>query len=191
MKNNLETIIEFNKEFTEKKEYEKYNTGKLPDRKILILTCMDTRLVELLPQALNIKNGDAKIIKNAGGIIVHPFGSAMRSILVAIYELGVEEIYIIPHHDCGICNLDTSETIEKMTKRGIENSLINNLFHSGIDVKKWLHGFEDVEESLNKSISVVKNHPLMPKNIPVHGLIIDPKTGKLDLVVNGWDFCEK
>ncbi len=187
-KYNLGTIIQFNREFVKNKEYEKYDTDKSPDRKIAILTCMDTRLTELLPQALNIKNGDAKIIKNAGGTIVHPFGSAMRSILVAIYELGVEEIYIIPHHDCGICNLDTTEMVDKMMKRGIEHSLINNLFHSGIDIRKWLHGFEDVEESLNKSISIVKNHPLMPKNIPIHGLIMDPETGKLDLIVNGWEF---
>lgn len=187
-KYNLGTIIQFNREFVKNKEYEKYDTDKSPDRKIAILTCMDTRLTELLPQALNIKNGDAKIIKNGGGTIVHPFGSAMRSILVAIYELGVEEIYIIPHHDCGICNLDTTEMVDKMMKRGIEHSLINNLFHSGIDIRKWLHGFEDVEESLNKSISIVKNHPLMPKNIPIHGLIMDPETGKLDLIVNGWEF---
>ena len=53
---------------------------------------MDTRLTELLPAALGIKNGDVKIIKNAGGTITHPFGSAMRSLLVAIYELGIREV---------------------------------------------------------------------------------------------------
>ena len=62
---------------------------------------MDTRLIELLPAALGIRNGDAKIIKNAGGVITHPYGSVMRSLLVAILELGVEEVMVIGHTDCG------------------------------------------------------------------------------------------
>ena len=49
---------------------------------------MDTRLTELLPAALGIKNGDVKLIKNAGGVVMAPFGSVMRSLLVAVYELG-------------------------------------------------------------------------------------------------------
>ena len=53
---------------------------------------MDTRLTELLPAALGLKNGDAKIIKNAGGVITHPYGSVVRSLLVAILELGVEQV---------------------------------------------------------------------------------------------------
>ncbi len=179
--------MEFNKQFVDSKEYLKYQSSKTPDKKIAIVTCMDTRLTELLPQALNIKNGDAKIIKNAGGNIVHPFGSAMRSIIVAIYSLEVEEVLIIPHYDCGVCNFDENKIINEMKKRGIEDKTIDNLRHSGIDINKWLHGFDDVTESLYKSVSIVKNHPLIPKNIPIHGLIIDPTSGKLDLIVNGWN----
>ena len=190
IKKNLEEIMEFNKQFVDSKEYLKYQSSKTPDKKIAIVTCMDTRLTELLPQALNIKNGDAKIIKNAGGNIVHPFGSAMRSIIVAIYSLEVEEVLIIPHYDCGVCNFDADKIINEMMKRGIEGNTLDNLRHSGIDINKWLHGFDDVTESLQKSVSIVKNHPLMPKNIPVHGLIIDPTTGKLDLIVNGWNEIE-
>ena len=62
----IEQMLEYNKKFVENKEYEKYATTKYPDKKIAIVTCMDTRLVELLPAALGIKNGDVKLIKNAG-----------------------------------------------------------------------------------------------------------------------------
>jgi hypothetical protein len=51
----------------------------------------------LLPAALGLKNGDAKIIKNAGGLVISAFDSAMRSLIVAIYELGVEEIMVVAH----------------------------------------------------------------------------------------------
>ena len=86
----IEEIIRHNKSFVANKEYEKYLTSKYPDKRLAILSCMDTRLTELLPAALGLKNGDAKIIKNAGGLVINPFDSAMRSLLVAIYELGVE-----------------------------------------------------------------------------------------------------
>ena len=56
----LDEILEFNKQFVANKGYEKYITNKYPDKKIAILSCMDTRLTELLPAALGIKNGDVK-----------------------------------------------------------------------------------------------------------------------------------
>ena len=82
----IEQIVEYNKKFVENKGYEPYLTSKYPNKKLAVLTCMDTRLTELLPAALGLKNGDAKIIKNAGGVITHPYGSVVRSLLVAILE---------------------------------------------------------------------------------------------------------
>ena len=185
LNSNLKNILNFNQDFLKKKEYKKFVTTKQPERKMVIVSCMDTRLTELLPQAMSIKNGDAKIIKNAGGVIVHPFGSAMRSILVSIYEFDVNEVYIVAHKECGMCNLDTADIIGKMIKKGIAKETIKILRSSGIDVEKWLHGFSCVEESLKKSISIVREHPLLPSKVAVHGLIIDPKTGELELVEDG------
>ena len=90
----IDEILNYNKEFVKEEKYKKYITTKYPDKKIAILTCMDTRLTELLPAALGIKNGDVKIIKNAGGVVTSPFGSVVRSLLVAIFELGVNEVIL-------------------------------------------------------------------------------------------------
>jgi carbonic anhydrase len=79
----LHDILEFNKTFVENREYEKYDRNKMPKKRMVILTCMDTRLLELLPKAINVSNGDVKTVKNAGAIVSHPFGSIMRSILLA------------------------------------------------------------------------------------------------------------
>ena len=187
IKNNLEDILKFNKEFVEKKEYEKYNTTKYPDKKIAILSCMDTRLTELLPKALDLKNGDAKIIKNAGGTVIHPFGSAMRSLLICVYEFDIKEIFIIGHYDCGVSSMDTDKMIKKMIEKGIDVQTLDTLSRAGIKVKKWLHGFDCVEESVRESVTKVKNHPLMPSNVAIHGLIMDPLTGRLDVAVNGFE----
>ncbi len=117
----IDDILEFNKKFVESKGYEKYITNKYPDKKIAILSCMDTRLTELLPAALGIRNGDVKIIKNAGGVISHPFGSVIRSLMVAIYELGVKEVMVVAHSDCFE---DTEKSVKGTVRAIMEHPLI-------------------------------------------------------------------
>ncbi len=153
---------------------------------MVILTCMDTRLVELLPRALNLRNGDVKIVKNAGALIMHPFGSIMRSLLVAVYQLQAEEVAIIGHYDCGMSGMKPDVVIEEMKKRGVSDEIFGTLNYSGIDINEWLHGFDNVKDSVSHSVEIVKNHPLMPKDVPVHGLVIDPSTGRLDKVIDGY-----
>ena len=92
-------MLTHNHDFVLHKKFEPYLTDRFPYKKLVVVTCMDTRLVELLPVALDLKNGDAKIIKVAGAIVTHPFGSVMRSILVAVYALGAEHIVVVGHHD--------------------------------------------------------------------------------------------
>ncbi|RJX37352.1 carbonic anhydrase [Paenibacillus pinisoli] len=182
-------LMAFNKTFVEEKQYEAYLTDKFPEKKIAILTCMDTRLVELLPKALNLRNGDAKFIKNAGAILTQPFGSAMRSILVAVYELGAREVLVIGHHGCGMTNLDTQGMIEKFSQHGIDPLAIETLENSGIRMEKFLRGFASAEEGVMHSVRMIRKHPLFPKAIPVHGFVIHPETGELEVIVE--DFREE
>lgn len=181
----LNEILDYNHEFVSEKEYEPYITTKFPDKHIVILTCMDTRLVELLPKAMNIKNGDVKIVKSAGAVINHPFGGIMRSLLIAVYELQANEVYIVGHYDCGMSSIEPDKMMNKMIERGIAQETIDMLKHSGVELDEWLRGFTDVQETVKHSVEMVRNHPLMVKEIPIHGLVINPATGQLDLVVDG------
>lgn len=182
----LQKILKHNEDFVTNKEYEKYITSNQPNMKMVVLSCMDTRLTELLPKALNIKNGDIKLVKNAGATIMHPFGSIIRSIIVAIYEYQANDVLVIGHYGCGMNNLNSDKIVEKAISRGISPEVITTLNNAGIDIKKWLHGFNSVEESIKESVELIKNHPLVPKDVNVHGLIIDPETGKLEVIVNGY-----
>lgn len=181
----LDEILAHNRTFVASEAYKDYETTKFPDKKMIIFSCMDTRLTQLLPSAMNLKNGDAKIIKNAGAMLTHPFGSVMRSILVAIYELKAEEIYVIGHGGCGMSSVDYGRIHEAMLSNGIEASTISTLEHAGIDLKGWLQGFACVEESVEDTVMKIRNHPLVPKSILVHGLVMDPVTGHLDVIVRG------
>ncbi len=187
----LNDILEHNEKFVENKDYEEFQTTKFPKKRIVILTCMDTRLIELLPKAMNLKNGDAKIIKSAGAIIAHPFGGIMRSILVALYELGADELYIIGHYDCGMSSVDVNHMKGSMNERGIDTETFKMLEYSGIDLCDWLRGFDDVTESVIESVDAARNHPLMADDIPIHGLVADPDTGRLDVIVDGYKYLEE
>lgn len=175
----IEQILEENRQFVANKQYEKYVTTKFPNKKIVILSCMDTRLTELLPAALNIKNGDVKIIKNAGGTVSHPFGSVMRSLMIAIYEFGVQEVLVIGHYDCGMQGFDPALLIEKMKARGITQNTIDLVTSCGVDLNKWLKGFENVTDSVKSTVQSIAAHPLIPKDVLVYGLLMDPETGEL------------
>lgn len=182
----LYELLDYNKKFVDEKIYEEYVTEKSPKKKMVLVSCMDTRLTEMSFKSLGLKSGDIKHIQNAGAVISHPYGSTIRSILVAVYMLGVDEVVIMGHHDCGFGALKPEPMIDKMLSRGIKEETLDTLRHSGIDIDNWLKGFDSVEESVTEGVKKVKTHPLLVADVPVHGLVINPDDGKVDLVVDGY-----
>lgn len=175
----IQEILEHNRQFVASKGYEKFLTDKYPNKRLAIVTCMDTRLVQLLPAALGLKNGDFKIIKNAGGTITNPFDSTLRSLLVSIYELGVQEVMIIGHTECGVQGMDSKHMQHLMKERGISEQNINLMKHCGIDLDSWLHGFDSTEAAVLETVDLVRNHPLIPADVAIKGYIMDSATGAL------------
>ena len=173
----IDNILEYNRQFVEKKGYEPYVTDKYPKKRLAVLTCMDTRLTELLPKALGLNNGDAKIIKNAGGLVISETDSAIRSILVAIYELGVNEVMVVHHSTCGACHMSYEHFKPHMLEAGVSEDVLKEWEGKGIG--QWLEGFHDTEASVRKTVAAIVNHPLVPKTITVRGFIIDSVTGQL------------
>ena len=166
----IDQIIDYNKDFVARKGYEKYLTDKYPDKKLAVLSCMDTRLTELLPA----------IIKNAGGLVISAFDSAMRSLIVAIYELGVEEIMVVAHSHCGACHMSYDHFHHEMIARGVTDKTLDTIRKCGIDLDQWLEGFKDTPTSVRKTVETIKTHPLVPKDIVVRGFIIDSEIGELE-----------
>lgn len=176
----IQEIKDFNRRFVDSEGYLKYATDKYPDKKIAIVTCMDTRLVELLPAALGLRNGDVKIIKNAGATIINPFDSTMRSLLIAVYELGVNEIMVVGHTGCGVQGMNADEMLHLMKERGVSEEHITLMEHCGINLREWLHGFEDTDQAVRETVEVIARHPLMPPDgVNVQGFVMDSYTGEL------------
>lgn len=176
----IEELLQHNRDFVASHGYERFATDKYPDKKIAIVSCMDTRLVELIPAALGLRNGDVKIIKNAGAVITNPFDSTMRSLLIAVYELGVNEIMVIGHTGCGVQGMDADEMLHLMKERGVSREHISLMEHCGINLREWLHGFEDTDEAIRETVDLIRNHPLMPpQGVTVRGFVMDTRTGEL------------
>ena len=175
----IDSVLAHNRAFVAGGEFARYATDKYPDKKLAVVSCMDTRLTELLAAALGLKNGDAKIIKVAGAEVAHPFGSVMRSLLIAVCELGVEDIMVVAHTNCGAQHMSGAAMIDSMRRLGASDERIEFARHCGIDFDRWLAGFGDTEESVRKSVDLILNHPVMPPHVRVAGFVMDSVTGEL------------
>lgn len=172
----LDEVLENNKEFV--KDFEGEELSHHPQKKLAILTCMDTRLTGFLEPALGIERGSAKIVKNAGNTIVGE--DAIRSLAVAVYALGAEEIMVIGHTNCGMVGTDTKKLENAMKERGITDEAI-----AQYDLAEWIGELSSEEENVVETVETIKNHPLISNEIPIHGLMIDIVSGELDVLVDG------
>ena len=178
----IDEILEYNEAFVKNGSYRPFLAGKYPQKQLAVLSCMDTRLVELLPAALGIRNGDVKMIKNAGGMITDPMDTSVRSLLIAILELHVKEVMVIGHTDCGVSKITPDTIRTRLLDRGIPEEAILHMERSGLDFRCWFQGFETPEEEVRRSVSLLRNHPLIPSDIRITGFVIDVETGKLTAV---------
>ncbi len=178
----LNKILEANRKFVKPGAFPPL--AKDPKKQFAIFTCMDTRLVEFLEPAMGIRRGDAKVIKNAGNTLVDPLhGGVIRSLVAAIFMLGVEEIFVIGHRDCGMSSVDASALKQRMVDRGIDPTIIDQLVP---DLAQWLGAFSCPEENITDVVGKIRGNPLIPKEVPIHGLIFCPDDGHLDILVNGY-----
>lgn len=178
----LTAILKHNANFVRNEGYKPLNVD--PDLHVnmsrcVIVSCMDSRLTALLPAALGLRNGEAKFVKTAGAVVSHPFGSVMRSVLVALYELRASEVFVVGHTDCGMGGLDPDKTVRKMIQAGVPAERLTVLESAGVDVRSFLRGFQSLDASVIASADAVRKHPLVPPHVRVHSLIIDSNTGAL------------
>lgn len=178
----LDSVLRANRKFARKGAFSPL--PKNPSRQLAIFTCMDTRLVDFLEPAMGLRRGDAKVIKNAGNTIVDPHGgTVIRSLVCGIFLMGVDEVFVVGHRDCGMANVDVSDLKRKMIERGISENAID---HHVPDLSQWLGTFSHPVENVERVVGIIRHNPLIPSEVPVHGLLFCPDDGHLELVVNGY-----
>jgi len=144
---------------------------------IIIFTCSDSRLVELLEPAMGLSRGDASIIKNAGIAVTD---DVIRSMAVQLFNFDVQEIFVVGHTDCLVARIKTYDFTEAMKKKGVPREAIP----SG-DLRGWLCAASTERERVRESVEGIRKSPLIPRDVLIHGLLMDSRTGALDVVVKG------
>ncbi|MBR1804944.1 MAG: carbonic anhydrase [Selenomonadaceae bacterium] len=158
---------------------EDHHESKLPKKHLAIVTCMDTRLVNFLEPALGLSRGDVKIIKQAGNVLTGVFDATVRSLLVCIYELGVKEIAVIGHHECGMAKTTSQSLTKAMVERGVSPDAIKMVER---ELVEWADSFQRPEENVKEVVKQLRENPLIPKDVKVHGLMFHPRSGKVELL---------
>lgn len=176
----LDEVMAHNDRFVSERQG---NMKRAPEKKVAVFTCMDTRLVEFLEPAMGIRRGDAMVIKNAGSAVLDPNGGVIRSLLIAIYALGCEELFVIGHLDCGMAELDVEQVEREMRRRGVPEESLQGLQP---DLTEWFGGFRDVYANVLRVSQLLRANPLIPNDVPVHGLMFDPTTGSLESLDSGY-----
>ena len=158
-------------------------SNKKPSRQLALFTCMDTRLVDFLEPAMGIARGEVKVIKNAGNSVTGPFEATIRSLVIGIFELGVKEVMVVGHRDCGLCDVTSGALVEKMLARGISADAIKMVEK---ELEDWIDHFHHPEDNVQDVVLKIRTNPLIPKDVPIHGLLFDPHTGELEVLVDGY-----
>ncbi len=148
---------------------------------VVALTCIDPRLNAFFPNALALPAEEFIWLRNAGNIITSTMSSTMRSLALACAVKGGREIAIIGHKDCQICKTSTMVLMDKLKALGVERS------HLPENVNEFFGMFGSERQNVIKASDFARSSPLIGPGIPVHGLLLDLETGRLDWVVNGYD----
>ena len=148
---------------------------------VIALTCIDPRLNALFPNVLGIPAEHFIWLRNAGNIITGPLSSTMRSLALACAVKEGREIAIIGHTDCQVCQTTTAVLLDKLKALGVERHRLPE------NVSEFFGTFATERQNVIKACALARSSPLIGPKIPVHGLLVDIETGKLDWVVNGYD----
>jgi carbonic anhydrase len=151
--------------------------------KVLFLTGVDQELPQLLQQMTNINIENMMTLQVYGPEIAQPYGDLMRAIILAIYQGNVEEVVVV-----GTTDDQRRDVRAKLVEQdGIQEKAktVDFLFtrcmpeFPGITLDEWLQGSKTVTDSVQKSVKLLREHPLLPSGFTVHGLLMDKEKGEL------------
>ena len=160
---------------------EKVKLALPPARRFAILTCMDAHLDPA--KYAGLAEGDAHVIRNAGG---RASGDAIRSLVISYKLLGTREFFVIHHTDCGM-EFFTSDVMRDLLASSLETAELTAQGFKDVgkgpgsragEFIEWLT-IKNQKQAVLDDVARIRNHPLVPKSIPVYGFIYDVRSGKL------------
>src|SRR5881394_2677700 len=177
----LEAIMEANQRTGAGGTKANLNTPEFSDSLPLVaLTCIDPRLNRLIPEMLGVPEEQFIWLRNAGNIITGPLSSTMRSLALACAIKGGKEIALIGHSDCQVGRTTMLKVTDAFRALGVDRSKLPE------NLNEYFGLFASERQNVLRGAEIVRQSPLIGANVPVHGLLIDTQTGKLEWLVNGY-----
>src|SRR5262245_52999855 len=137
-----------------------------------------------MPAVLGIPADKFIWLRNAGNIITGPTSSTMRSLALACAVKGGKEIVVIGHTDCQVGKTSTMQLIDRLRALGVERHMLPD------NINEYFGIFSSDRQNVIKAAEVARSSPLIGPKMPVHGLLVDIATGRLEWLVNGYQTLE-
>jgi carbonic anhydrase len=151
---------------------------------VVALTCIDVRLNPLMPAVLGLPPQEFIWLRNAGNIITSSTSSTMRSLALACAIKGGKEIAVIGHSDCRVGQTSILQLTDQFKALGVERSALPE------NLTEFFGVFASERQNVLKAVEFVRHSRLIGAAIPVHGLLVDIQTGRLEWLVNGYQALE-
>ena len=159
----IDELVQANARYAE--GYDKGGLAAPPARHVAVVTCMDARL--LPSRLLGLEEGDAHVIRNAGGRTQ----DALRSLVISQRLLGTTEVMVIHHADCGMLTFGNEDLHAKVQEDlGADDG--------GIDYLP----FSDVRQSVRDDVALLRESPLVADDVVVRGFVYDESSGRVEEV---------
>ncbi len=152
---------------------------------VVALTCIDVRLNKLLPNILGIADEDFIWLRNAGNIVTGPMSSTLRSVALACTVKGGKEIAIIGHTDCRVGQTGIGPLTDAFRALGIQRGQLPE------NLAEFFGMFASERQNVITGVDLVRSSPIIGPRVPVHGLLVDVRTGCLEWLVNGYQALER
>ncbi len=152
-----------------------------PARGFAILTCMDARLDPA--KYAGLSEGDAHVIRNAGG---RASDDAIRSLVISYKLLGTAEWFVVHHTDCGM-EFFTDDVMRGLLAQSLDTAQLGPAGFTDVGhgpgsseaaYIDWLT-ISDQSGAVVDDVARIRNHPLVPGRIPIHGFLYDVGSGRL------------
>ena len=150
------------------------------ERRLWVLACMDERLP--VEQALGLRLGDAHVFRNAGGLVTD---DAIRSAMLTTQFFGTREIIVVNHTECGMMSASADTLCEALAGKGLKldevsvDPALPDLKLPAGTFGRWLRMFEDVDETCLRQVELLRNSPLIPDEVVIHGYVWEVETMRL------------